>query len=121
MKGATVWHFDKVVFIIYFNPRPREGSDQLKHHHLMRLLISIHAPVKGATTTLTTPTTSQDISIHAPVKGATFSRSCHASLDGGISIHAPVKGATNSDKAETNATLISIHAPVKGATLDFQQ
>ena len=33
----------------YFNPRPREGSDVTLHTFLTAWLISIHAPVKGAT------------------------------------------------------------------------
>ena len=38
------------------------------------------------------------VSIHAPVKGAT-SRACQASTTVMVSIHAPVKGATASDYA----------------------
>ena len=34
-------------------------------------LISIHAPVKGATGTIATDYSENPISIHAPVKGAT--------------------------------------------------
>ncbi len=105
---------------------------------IFKLFISIHAPVKGATTA-TPPPRNLDahISIHAPVKGATFSRSstiCRSS----ISIHAPVKGATLFRQPHTgctayfnprtregcdvsvsgrrSSTCISIHAPVKGAT-----
>ena len=33
----------------YFNPRSREGSDMLRDLTLVEVLISIHAPVKGAT------------------------------------------------------------------------
>ncbi len=32
-----------------FNPRSREGSDQATIQDLIDMLISIHAPVKGAT------------------------------------------------------------------------
>ena len=56
-------------------------------------MISIHAPVKGATAPFAKCGTESRISIHAPVKGAT--RCCRRC--GGyfrISIHAPVKGAT---------------------------
>ena len=36
--------------VSYFNPRSREGSDGIsKFLHRLRLTISIHAPVKGAT------------------------------------------------------------------------
>jgi len=57
------------------------------------------------------------ISIHAPVKGATrfpFGVECKAQ----ISIHAPVKGATHDLDNHRARGSISIHAPVKGATLD---
>ena len=55
--------------------------------------ISIHAPVKGATSSFHSLLCSSRISIHAPVKGATH---WHESgrYGYGISIHAPVKGAT---------------------------
>ena len=57
------------------------------------------------------------ISIHAPVKGATLHLGDLPRLPRQISIHAPVKGATRNlpDDAE-HIPLISIHAPVKGAT-----
>ena len=80
------------------------------------------------------------ISIHAPVKGATCPRRGILFASFFISIHAPVKGATtinevNHDKVENfnprtregcdamgqtdaaNYIKISIHAPVKGATI----
>ena len=77
------------------------------------------------------------VSIHAPVKGATGgaeqgtfrparfnSRSREGSDVGGacpvyhyiVSIHAPVKGATEHDATSTILIDVSIHAPVKGAT-----
>ena len=55
------------------------------------------------------------ISIHAPVKGATDGLRLGEFLFR-ISIHAPVKGATAPDPAQAAALRISIHAPVKGAT-----
>ena len=99
--------------------------------------ISIHAPVKGATSPGSPDKPLLLISIHAPVKGATLKiPGCHAVV--GISIHAPVKGATclasyhfdtyayfnprsreGSDVGDVQVfddALISIHAPVKGAT-----
>ena len=57
------------------------------------------------------------ISIHAPVKGATWYNQYNSTCDYGISIHAPVKGATHGRIIDTEYTIyISIHAPVKGAT-----
>ena len=57
------------------------------------ILISIHAPVKGATSLKDSYRGTYRISIHAPVKGATY---LLASVEPviKISIHAPVKGAT---------------------------
>ena len=57
--------------------------------------ISIHAPVKGATGTVTLVILLPSfISIHAPVKGATYKIAMQRILSEEISIHAPVKGAT---------------------------
>ena len=79
--------------LAYFNPRSREGSDGLGHGLKPVEIISIHAPVKGATDYYLVRPKSVKISIHAPVKGATEQIKL-SSLRNGISIHAPVKGAT---------------------------
>ena len=56
------------------------------------------------------------VSIHAPVKGATLA--LMGVVTGGIavSIHAPVKGATHRHRLRLGLKSVSIHAPVKGAT-----
>ena len=54
-----------------FNPRSREGSDPVPHMQSPGQGISIHAPVKGATSVGNTLYEQGAISIHAPVKGAT--------------------------------------------------
>ena len=78
-------------------------------------IISIHAPVKGATFTPMEAVKMRQISIHAPVKGATRSRSKHI-----LSInHFNPRSREGSDYGgiKTDAGKnISIHAPVKGAT-----
>ena len=102
------------------------------------IIISIHAPAKGATGDYTGDMAKIDISIHAPAKGATKFRR-EQRPEHGISIHAPAKGATRSvhrfphtayhfnprsregsDSALERVHLIvqriSIHAPAKGAT-----
>ena len=56
------------------------------------------------------------ISIHAPVKGATRVARVLVNPPGDISIHAPVKGATKLAGVTADNLTISIHAPVKGAT-----
>ena len=61
----------------YFTPRTRKGCDVNDFYHLLFMfLISIHAPVKGATQPpAVIPPCTLFISIHAPVKGATTVRS----------------------------------------------
>ena len=57
---------------IHFNPRSREGSDAMALiEYGGAMLISIHAPAKGATALRDTYTAKGNISIHAPAKGAT--------------------------------------------------
>ncbi len=78
------------------------------------------------------------VSIHAPVKGATVAHG-HGAGHTSVSIHAPVKGATSGERGLGSATRcfnpraregrderavvagrrdgVSIHAPVKGATV----
>ena len=69
------------------------GSDIDLKLNSYKQIISIHAPVWGATLILTFAHVSESISIHAPVWGAT-DRKSHLDMNGEISIHAPVWGAT---------------------------
>ncbi len=55
------------------------------------------------------------VSIHAPVKGAT-GEDVARTYATKVSIHAPVKGATGRAVGEGVVEVVSIHAPVKGAT-----
>ena len=55
------------------------------------------------------------ISIHAPAKGATVV-TLFLLLSLNISIHAPAKGATSDVRIKSPDAVISIHAPAKGAT-----
>ena len=58
---------------IYFNPRSREGSDEVLNYLSLVISISIHAPAKGATSLIYQKPDFWLISIHAPAKGATVS------------------------------------------------
>jgi hypothetical protein len=59
--------------ILNFNPRTREGCDNFVAQETTRkTVISIHAPVKGATASGVKALMAEPISIHAPVKGATL-------------------------------------------------
>ena len=101
----------------YFNPRSREGSDPAGRIRCQdQHVISIHAPVKGATS----------LRKRQEIHHADFNpRSREGSdVDGHatgvgvvISIHAPVKGATPQVLHRLFEQVISIHAPVKGATI----
>ena len=84
MQKFTYWNFnprsregsdytlsDRPCQNYYFNPRSREGSDVQPFAPIVRVGISIHAPVKGATPGKSGPGPCDAISIHAPVKGAT--------------------------------------------------
>ena len=87
LAGRTIWSG--------FNPRSRAGSDpNQKHNNQNPPLVSIHAPVRGATRNLSfTCHTTRDVSIHAPVRGATVA-SVEDVCNTSVSIHAPVRGAT---------------------------
>ena len=121
----------------YFNPRSYKRSDESASHFWHKVIISIHAPTRGATqflwmhllvhlfqSTLLQEERPQDnmvmqigkmISIHAPTRGATCQpyTPSHSCL---ISIHAPTRGATSITNPTFVLTVISIHAPTRGAT-----
>ena len=78
---------------MYFNPRSHERSDHLNQYLPMAMLISIHAPTRGAT----------------PLPGIHILLLC-------ISIHAPTRGATATWTSDIPEDKISIHAPTRGAT-----
>ena len=60
------------------------------------LIVSIHAPARGATVTLTAKTVDlTSVSIHAPARGATMEGKISFDSET-VSIHAPARGATTS-------------------------
>jgi len=104
----------------------------------VRCLVSIHAPLRGATISQPVLIIPRVVSIHAPLRGATGDPLYQARiLD--VSIHAPLRGATHQDggadvgcrgfNPRTPAGCdvmeacsiyavreVSIHAPLRGAT-----
>ena len=160
-RGATFGDFPKSRNNTSFNPRAPAGRDFLivprqdttyqfqstrpggaRHSLLFHVkiphIVSIHAPRRGATSSLskflatffmfqsTRPggarleflvsrTSGDDVSIHAPRRGATYGI-------GGIidlfivSIHAPRRGATVLPDWIKGQSPVSIHAPRRGAT-----
>ena len=98
-----------------FNPRAREERDFTNSRAARNIRVSIHAPVKSATSESGRNCYARIVSIHAPVKSAT----CYVFatlLKIPVSIHAPVKGATMVLLSGVQFLGVSIHAPVKGAT-----
>ena len=104
--------------------------------------VSIHAPVWGATKSLSlagqvinrfnprarvgrdhsvlrAEQLALTVSIHAPVWGATDEVTLY-SVAGNVSIHAPVWGATLMAWSMSTGEDVSIHAPVWGATKNNQ-
>ena len=76
-----------------FNPRAREGRDVTGEDCRRRVVVSIHAPARGATNLKVLIITQKKVSIHAPARGATADG---FALRGQtvVSIHAPARGAT---------------------------
>ena len=71
-KGSDYLEYYSYTRHIHFNPRSPKGSDGIRpegDHYI--LVISIHAPLKGATYMTASMPTVTRISIHAPLKGAT--------------------------------------------------
>ena len=93
----------------------REGRPQ-KETSQRAVIISIHAPPRGATRPRACRAVRRTISIHAPPRGATFLLSV-VRPSSTISIHAPPRGATqHSSWYGYYYAIISIHAPPRGAT-----
>ena len=92
-EGSDVYGKNRFFVKKDFNPRSHEGSDRSNCEPVIDLLISIHAPTRGATVLCFCVVVELDISIHAPTRGATkdvhrLQCLCY------ISIHAPTRGAT---------------------------
>ena len=100
---------------IHFNPRSYKRSDYNPCHNCTEVIISIHAPTRGATWCYFFVLKFSKISIHAPTRGATGLHPLFISVMR-ISIHAPTRGATTSDNDKLDESEISIHAPTRGAT-----
>ena len=88
----------------------------ISYGDMLDVVISIHAPARGATVNLFGLTYYFDISIHAPARGATVIPPLYNEEGYYISIHAPARGATASVNLPTISYDISIHAPARGAT-----
>ncbi len=79
-------------------------------------VISIHAPVKGATRRKAFQVAQGVISIHAPVKGATYCKVILCAVFHYFNPRTREGCDVASAKKVLTHNMISIHAPVKGAT-----
>ena len=84
MKGATRTSSLAPSATHGFNPRAREGRDCGVAAGCVDEVVSIHAPVKGATRAEARPDGAHGVSIHAPVKGATVRKPALLPLRGGF-------------------------------------
>ena len=118
-KGSDGGWLHALNNLIHFNPRSHKGSDQDMEKCDYQCKISIHAPTRGATTSVAGIPEVEGISIHAPTRGATkrMYKSCHLQE---ISIHAPTRGATHPQLITFPEVRISIHAPTRGATVTLE-
>ena len=85
-----------------------------------KMIISIHAPTRGATFCSQNQHHAGKISIHAPTRGATFLCGCRARREI-ISIHAPTRGATQSQVTQLNSDLHFNPRSHKGSDSNFTQ
>ena len=123
-----------------FNPRSHEGSDLCRRWIRRSIMISIHAPTRGATCfthydfpflLYFNPRSHEGsdrylliIFLLADRFQSTLPRGERPTSTGKtgttatISIHAPTRGATNLMNANVTKYFISIHAPTRGATIE---
>ena len=100
----------------YFNPRSHERSDTMPTPiKLSRSHISIHAPTRGATSSVVCLNSSmRNFNPRSHERSDAFFFFDFPALT--ISIHAPTRGATPAKYFLHLAHFISIHAPTRGAT-----
>ena len=98
-----------------FNSRARKGRDIHLMRSVISLVVSIHAPARGATLPCRQHLQTSRVSIHAPARGATPASSGDFFFVV-VSIHAPARGATALLFDQGDVVDVSIHAPARGAT-----
>ena len=79
-------------------------------------IVSIHAPVRGATKRIRTPHKSRTCFNPRAREGRDRRSNRMLEVGNVVSIHAPVRGATIYADGKVYLVAVSIHAPVRGAT-----
>ena len=146
-QSTHPWRVRPAAELQYYKPEPKFQSThpwrvrpKIIYGYIRKSIISIHAPVKGATNMMVVnmpilfyfnPRTREGCDklpfTHPRCPDDNFNprtrEGCDAQIAIGhsrcttISIHAPVKGATMTKIDQLMSSIISIHAPVKGATM----
>jgi len=98
-----------------FNPRTPAGCDSMDCDFVDDEGVSIHAPLRGATTSDLTVITSPVFQSTHPC-GVRQGRLLQYLPEFLVSIHAPLRGATLKIDRYHGRIAVSIHAPLRGAT-----
>ena len=94
-RGERLPADDSLPRLESFNSRSREGSDSAcMPAPEAPILVSIHAPARGATVPPLLAFGFEVVSIHAPARGATRCDRRWEGVKDQVSIHAPARGAT---------------------------
>ena len=81
-----------------------------------KLLVSIHAPTRGATESCKKSHKKDIVSIHAPTRGATNCICCHSYNDVSFNPRTHEGCDTHQRRHQRTRLTVSIHAPTRGAT-----
>ena len=107
------------MIVICFNPRTRKGCDLVCLSLCRFILVSIHAPARGATCQISNSPYASSVSIHAPARGATWLSRALSSLARLFQSTHPQGVRLMVHHPERHFTGVSIHAPARGATLKW--
>ena len=99
-----------------FNPHSREGSDSTAYYMTKNLIISIHTPAKGVTTSAAPSFQIWKFQSTLPRREWQYIAK-KSDQSQGISIHTPAKGVTTHFPLKLWIISISIHTPAKGVTV----
>ncbi len=101
---------------ICFNPRTHTGCDNSYYSQYLggKSFQSTHP--HGVRPLFVAPVCFLIVSIHAPTRGATRIHT-DLTMDIKVSIHAPTRGATRTEQIISVQAVVSIHAPTRGATV----
>ena len=92
-RGTTVTIASCTTVQAGFNPRSREGNDDVVTDFIPYAIVSIHVPARGTTLYKQLADDGTIVSIHVPARGTTFAV-CILIPCFKVSIHVPARGTT---------------------------